>query len=242
MLPACSLSAFRISVHWFGRSGPWFSMWDLVPWPGIEPWPLALGARSLSAGPPGESSTLYFKLLFKRVCLCTYVCTYLHGCVGEDDMEPGWWEKASTGGPEVSRKKPAKACRGSGFNGRTQAEERGGLQNIPESVFMMTAGAWWASVLCGAQCWADVAHFTSVSKVLRSTCFSADKTGIQNSKMTSETSQPAASWELSAAPEPLPFPLHVSTFHGWTSMFMFIVMLLQQAKQKQPLPSLEVNG
>ena len=112
MLPACSLSAFRISVHWFGRSGPWFSMWDLVPWPGIEPWPVALGARSLSAGPPGESSTLYFKLLFKRVCLCTYVCTYLHGCVGEDDMEPGWWEKASTGGPEVSRKKPAKARQG----------------------------------------------------------------------------------------------------------------------------------
>ena len=24
------------------------TMWDLVPWPGIEPWPFALGARSLS--------------------------------------------------------------------------------------------------------------------------------------------------------------------------------------------------
>ena len=31
------------------------SMWDLVPWPGIEPWPLALGAQSLSHWATGGS-------------------------------------------------------------------------------------------------------------------------------------------------------------------------------------------
>ena len=108
LLPAQPAFTLFIFMYYSAALSLSCSMWDLVPWPGIEPWPVAF----LSAGPPGESSTLYFKLLFKRVCLCTYVCTYLHGCVGEDDMEPGWWEKASTGGPEVSRKKPAKARQG----------------------------------------------------------------------------------------------------------------------------------
>ena len=35
-----------ILLHWSGIFS--HSMWDLVPWPGIEPGPLALGAPSLS--------------------------------------------------------------------------------------------------------------------------------------------------------------------------------------------------
>ena len=36
------------------------SMWDLVPWPGIEPRPLALRAQSLATGPPGKSTLFIF--------------------------------------------------------------------------------------------------------------------------------------------------------------------------------------
>ena len=36
------------------------NMWDLVPWPGIEPRPLALGAQSLATGPPGKSTLFIF--------------------------------------------------------------------------------------------------------------------------------------------------------------------------------------
>ena len=38
-------------------------MWDLVPWPGIELRPSALGVQILVTGPPGKSSFLFFKLL-----------------------------------------------------------------------------------------------------------------------------------------------------------------------------------
>ena len=31
-------------------------MWDLLPWTGIEPGPPAMGAQSLTTGPPGKSS------------------------------------------------------------------------------------------------------------------------------------------------------------------------------------------
>ena len=36
------------------------SMWDLVPWLGIKPRALALGAQSLATGPPGKSTLLIF--------------------------------------------------------------------------------------------------------------------------------------------------------------------------------------
>ena len=41
---------------------PFFScdMWDLVPRPGIEPRPLALGMRSLATGPAGSPCQIYF--------------------------------------------------------------------------------------------------------------------------------------------------------------------------------------
>ena len=35
------------------------SMWDLVPWPGIEPWPPALGAWSLSHWSIGKSLSYF---------------------------------------------------------------------------------------------------------------------------------------------------------------------------------------
>ena len=65
--------------------------------------PAAALERGLSHWRPGKPSTLSFKLLFKRVCLCAYVCTYLHGCAGKADME--LLMEASTGGPEGSREK-----------------------------------------------------------------------------------------------------------------------------------------
>ena len=34
-------------------------MWDLVPWPGIEPGHLALGAEVLTTGPPGKSRGVF---------------------------------------------------------------------------------------------------------------------------------------------------------------------------------------
>ena len=37
--------------------------WDLVPWPGIEPGPPALGARVLTTGPPGKSLKVLFQWL-----------------------------------------------------------------------------------------------------------------------------------------------------------------------------------
>ena len=40
------------------------SMWDLAPWPGIEPGPPALGAQSLSPGPPGRSPLFFSFSLF----------------------------------------------------------------------------------------------------------------------------------------------------------------------------------
>ena len=36
------------------------SMWDLVPWPGIEPGPPALGAQVLTTGPPGSPQAAIF--------------------------------------------------------------------------------------------------------------------------------------------------------------------------------------
>ena len=47
-----------------------FSMWDLVPWPGIEPRPLAIGAQSLNRGPPGKSwdLVLYLQCIYRCVC------------------------------------------------------------------------------------------------------------------------------------------------------------------------------
>ena len=39
-------------------------MWDLVPWPGIEPRPLALGVRSLSHWNTREVSGMFYMLEF----------------------------------------------------------------------------------------------------------------------------------------------------------------------------------
>ena len=40
-----------------------FSMWDLVPWPGIKPWPLHRGHGVLATGPPGKSPSSLFNLI-----------------------------------------------------------------------------------------------------------------------------------------------------------------------------------
>ena len=37
-------------------------MWDLVPWPGIEPRPHALGCKILATGPPGKSLPWFLKV------------------------------------------------------------------------------------------------------------------------------------------------------------------------------------
>ena len=49
-----------------------YSMWDLAPWPGIEPRPPALEVWSLSHGPPGEvptSSYLWGKFHLEEFCI-----------------------------------------------------------------------------------------------------------------------------------------------------------------------------
>ena len=53
------------------------SMWDLVPGQGIESWPPALGAWSLSHGPPGEFQDGLFSFIFpveKENCLLSGCC------------------------------------------------------------------------------------------------------------------------------------------------------------------------
>ena len=47
-LSLVSVAACRIFSLWAACGIFSCSMWDLVPWPGIEPGPLALGAQSLS--------------------------------------------------------------------------------------------------------------------------------------------------------------------------------------------------
>lgn len=150
------------------------------------------------------------------MCLCAYVCTHLHGCAGKADME--LLMEASSGGPEGSREKPAEAVSGAD-SAAARARRSAGLQSAcrARGCRVGLSASRWRRARCGSQCWAGVAHFTSVSKVPRSTCLAADKTGIRNSERTSETRQPAASWALSTAPEPLPLPLRVSTLRGWTS-------------------------
>ena len=53
-----------MSIHLFGCTGNFScGMWDLVPWPGLEPWPPALGVQSLSyCTTRGVSHVLIFKL------------------------------------------------------------------------------------------------------------------------------------------------------------------------------------
>ena len=41
-----------------------FDMWDLVPWPGIKPWPPALGSWSLGHGATREVPYVGFFLFF----------------------------------------------------------------------------------------------------------------------------------------------------------------------------------
>ena len=36
-------------------------LWDLVPWPEVEPWPADLGGRVLATGPPAKSRTSPFR-------------------------------------------------------------------------------------------------------------------------------------------------------------------------------------
>ena len=51
------------------------SMWDLVPWPGIEPWPPALGVQSLSHWTTGEVPYINsFFSFFLHMCVCVCVC------------------------------------------------------------------------------------------------------------------------------------------------------------------------
>ena len=59
---------FLIWLHWvLGKARGIFvvvcmifscSMWDLVPWPGIEPWTPAFGAWSITTGPPEKSHNI----------------------------------------------------------------------------------------------------------------------------------------------------------------------------------------
>lgn len=53
-------------------------MSDLVPWPGIEPSPPALGAQSLSHQTTRKDPMVpVFKVTFVEVNLCTIKCTHL---------------------------------------------------------------------------------------------------------------------------------------------------------------------
>ena len=44
-----------------------WGMWDLVPWPGMEPGPAALGAGVLATGPPGKAQR---RSIFERKKAC----------------------------------------------------------------------------------------------------------------------------------------------------------------------------
>ena len=55
------------------------SMWDLVPWPGIEPRPPALGAQSLNRWTTRKSLVLLFEHLLYSFSICVvvwYICLH----------------------------------------------------------------------------------------------------------------------------------------------------------------------
>ena len=53
-------------------------MWDLVPWPGMEPGPPALGAEVLAMGPPGKSQSTLLKIRYSiKVWTAFKKITYL---------------------------------------------------------------------------------------------------------------------------------------------------------------------
>ena len=54
------------------------SMWDLVPWPGIKPWPPVSGIQVLAPGPPGKSHvrsilkwSLACQIFFAFILVCS---------------------------------------------------------------------------------------------------------------------------------------------------------------------------
>ena len=55
-----------------------WGMWDLVPWPGMEPRLPALGAKVLATGPPRESQNQFFeRLLGSRYHVRPFTCISL---------------------------------------------------------------------------------------------------------------------------------------------------------------------
>ena len=60
-------------------------MWDLVPWPGIEPRPLALGARSLSHWTKGRP---FFFLRFIKHQVCDQAWTQHQGSDAHTEFSP----------------------------------------------------------------------------------------------------------------------------------------------------------
>ena len=55
-----------------------YGMWDLVPWPGIEPGPLQWEGRVLATGPPGKSSLILFDQTDKT---CTLIAKNIASCM-----------------------------------------------------------------------------------------------------------------------------------------------------------------
>ena len=74
---ACRSSIFARSI-WILS----FGMWDLVPWPGIESAPPALGVKSLSHWTTREAPQL--------VCVCVCVCVCVSSVVSDSLWPHGW--------------------------------------------------------------------------------------------------------------------------------------------------------
>ena len=56
------------------------SFWDLVPWPGIEHWPLSIGSTVLATGPPGNSLLcLSLHPVWPSLWLCLAWCADIPG-------------------------------------------------------------------------------------------------------------------------------------------------------------------
>ena len=238
MFPAYSV--FRISVHLFGCAGPWLQHVGSSSLTRDGTLALSIGiVASYPLDHQGSSllSTLSF---FLSVCVCVHTCVHIYmgvsvnwhgvGLMRTSKQRTAGSEQTGTGG----------SASGGGVNGSTHAQQRGGLQSPPESVRLLVKAVWGTSALCCAQCWADSARFSSVSKVPRSTSVSPlTKLG---SRIARRPQRPASQqqagtwvhpWALAPSALPVDFPrldiqpAPAPTKETWPCMFMFTVILLQ---------------
>ena len=88
----CQVLVAICEIFSFGIWSLSYGMWDLVPWPGIEPGPPALGAQSLSHWTTREApecKVFEGKVSRDNIChlyyiphsTCWLVCTCVHMCV-----------------------------------------------------------------------------------------------------------------------------------------------------------------